>query len=54
MPFFTGYVIREEKDGAKRKEDSDFESDSDDDDGVFEILTFFTGPHANFAILRRT
>lgn len=36
MPFFTGYVIREEKDGAKRKEDSDFESDSDDDDGVFE------------------
>ena len=36
MSFFTGYVIREEKDSAKRKEDSDFESDSDDDDDVFE------------------
>ena len=36
MPFFTGYVIGEEKDSAKRKEDSDFESDSDDDDGIFE------------------
>ena len=35
MSFFTGYVITEEKDSAKRKEDSDFESDSDDDD-VFE------------------
>ena len=36
MSFFTGYVIREENDSAKRKEDSDFESDSDDGDGVFE------------------
>ena len=36
MSYFTGYVIREEKDSAKRKEDSDFESDSDDDDGVFD------------------
>ena len=36
MVYFTGYVIREEKDSAKRKEDSDFESDSDEDDAVFE------------------
>lgn len=46
MSFFTGYVIREEKDSAKRKEDSDFESDSDDDD-VFE------SPDQDFDILHR-
>ena len=36
MSFFTGYVIGKEKDSAKVKEDSDFESDGDDDDGIFE------------------
>jgi len=35
MSFFTGYVIGKEKDNAKVKEDSDFESDGDDD-GIFE------------------
>lgn len=37
MSSFTGYVAREEKDSTERKEDSDFESDSDDDDGVLEL-----------------
>ena len=36
MSFFTGHVIREEEDSTERKEDSDFESDSDDD-GVLEL-----------------
>lgn len=36
MSFFIGYVIGREKDSAKVKDVSDFESDGDDDDGIFE------------------
>ena len=39
MSFFTGYVIREEKDSTERKEDSDFEINSD---GIAWSNTSFT------------